>query len=165
MANKVWRIWFLWEYSISHGHWGNLHYPVKSWRSVCRSDLALIWWSQSQIRRERLSWSALVMVKEVRLSLNVARRLMSGQDGLFLSTIVGRSHISPPNTDNQIFAVAHNIAKYLWYSLQFFVTISPGICRGSKRTINGQQSPFSQSEIFLISALLLCCSSVMESLN
>ena len=53
------------------------------------------------------------MVKEVRLSLNVARRLRSGQDGLFLSTIVGRSHNSPPNTDNQIFAVAHNIAKYL----------------------------------------------------
>ena len=28
MANKVWRIWFLWEYSISHGHWGNLYYTV-----------------------------------------------------------------------------------------------------------------------------------------
>ena len=91
---------------------------------------------QSQIRGERLSWS--VVVKEVRFSVNVARWVSVGQDGLFLSTIVGRSNISPPNTDNQIFAVAHNIAKYLSYSLHFFVTISPGIYRGSKRTINGQ---------------------------
>ena len=64
--------------------------------------------------------------KEVSLSLGLFQG-RSGQDVLFLSTMVGRSDISPPNTDNQIFAVAHNIAKYLSVSLQFFVRSNQGI--------------------------------------
>ena len=45
-----------------------------------------------------------------------------GQDGLFLSTIVGRSNSSSPNTDNQIFAVAHNIGNI--YNIRYTSLLS-----------------------------------------
>ena len=81
--------------------------------TLSRSVLALIS-SQSQIREEGLSWWS-VVVTEVRLSLELFQCSKVGQVKMFYfyQQLSGGSNISPTNTDNQIFAVAHNIAKYL----------------------------------------------------
>ena len=98
MANKVWRIWFLWEYSISHGHWGNLQ-TIQSClgaQSVSpRFDL------KSKSKPDKTRKIKVVGGGERGQIVPECCKVGQVKMVLFLSTIVGRYN----NTDNQIFAV------------------------------------------------------------